>query len=457
MNQGAVYQSPSLAGRLLINRRLINALFCAAFYLYYESFYAAVAVLNDGNMRAIYDPELMGMWRGWLVIAAALPALCTPNAYRASHVLNAIMYFMVYIPILVVVPNHLPTVTAIYAIVQVAVGMALVLLIAAQEPRLRNSGNGLIFWVALSLVSAATLLPIAIHAAKYGVQITGIEDNELLREDLNMSTLTLYAVNFWVSAIGPLWLAIFLFRRRYILFAITSLSFALVYGISFQKFMLFTPFWVFGFYLICVVSRSGGLMSMLTGAAIPAAIALASQFTSFAYYGSGYIGYRMYGIHGMIFVHYVDFFEKNPETWFSHIKGINWFFRYPFHDVLPLMIGASYPGGNQNAHFWAMDAVAGGGLNAIIWVSILFGLLMMVLNLAAKGLPAALVLPCLSVVALRFADGPIATNLLTGGFGLLIVLLFLMPRGSVNFLEKRQTAMQPAETDEHSLKKAAIL
>jgi len=428
MSQSASVPISPQVERLIINRRLINGLFCAAFFLFYENFYANIAIFNDGNMRAAYDPSLMGMWRGWLLAASVIPAFSAPNAYRASNVLCATMYFMVYIPILIVVPNHLPTFTAVYAVVQVCIGMTLVLYISGFDIPLRVTGNRLAFWLTLSVASALALVPIIAHAVSHGVQITGIEDNMALREDLSMSTLTLYAVNLWVSALGPLWMAICLLRRRYILFCLVSLSFVLIYGISFQKFMLFTPIWVFGFYLVCVIFRSGGLMAMLVGAAIPVLIALASQLTPFAYYGSGYIGYRMYGIHGMIFVHYVDFFDKNPETWFSHIKGISWLIHYPYTDVLPLVIGANYPGGNQNAHFWAMDAVAGGGLNAIVWVSIVFGLLMILLNASAKNLPAALILPSLSIVSLRFADGPIATNLLTGGLGLLMVLLMMMPR-----------------------------
>jgi len=420
--------TPLRSEQVAVNRRFINAFLCAAFYLFYEIFYGQVAVFNDGAMRAIYDPDIMAMWRGWLIIAAAAPALFSPNSHRASNIFSAMIYFMVYIPILVVIPNHLSTATSIYCVFQVFLGMTLILYISGFDFNLKVGSRKSVFWAVFGTISAICLFLMITHAISSGVKITGIEDNESLREELNMSSATTYAVNLWTGALGPLWMGIFLFNRRYSLFALTSLSFLVVYGISFQKFMLFTPGWVLGFYLLCRLFKSGTFLVTLIGAATPAFIALASQLTPMAYYGSGYVGYRMYGIHGMIFTHYVDFFEKNPGTLFSHIKGINWFIHYPYNEVLPLIIGASYPGGNQNAHFWAMDAVAGAGVDSIAWVSVVFGVIMVALNSAANRLPASLVIPSLSVVALRFADGPIGTNLLTGGLGLLIFLLFLMPR-----------------------------
>ena len=216
-----------------------------------------------------------------------------------------------------------------------------------------------------------------------------------------------------------------------------------LYMLTFQKAVLLAPAWVVAMWCFTgfrMARTPVGIFCFLM-----APLVLSGLYVFLGLPGSreilGTIPMRMYAVPGQVFAHYVDFFSRNPHTWFSHVTGLNLFIDYPYPQQLPLLIGDAYPGGNQNANFWAQDAIAGAGLWAIPLVSLAFGLVLVLVNSAASGLDIRFVLTMCTMAAQRFSDGTLATGVLTGGLGLILILLVLAPRNVYGY--DRKTPCRP--------------
>src|SRR4029079_18737998 len=136
---------------------------------------------------------------------------------------------------------------------------------------------------------------------------------------------------------------------------------------------------------------------------------------------------RTFGTPGLNTAWYQDFFLRNPLTYYSHIKGVNWFVVYPFHNPLGIEVGSFYsndPTLDANAHFWATDGLAAWGLWGVLLVSVVCALVFWILDSTAKGHDLRFAALMVSFEALNLANVSIFTTLLSGGLGLLMVLLY---------------------------------
>src|SRR4029079_15894664 len=130
---------------------------------------------------------------------------------------------------------------------------------------------------------------------------------------------------------------------------------------------------------------------------------------------------------------YFDFFSNNPETHYSHIKGVNWFVHYPYANTPGIEVGSFYSGDptlDSTAHFWAADGLAAWGLAGVLLISVLCALVFWLLDSAAQRQNPRLATLVVCYVAFNLSNISIFTSLLSCGLGLLILLLHLMPTSS---------------------------
>ncbi len=127
---------------------------------------------------------------------------------------------------------------------------------------------------------------------------------------------------------------------------------------------------------------------------------------------------------------YYDFFQTNPHTYFSHVRGVNWFVHYPYQRSVALEIGSVYIGPNDadpTAHFWATDGIGGLGLMGILLVSLLCSIVFWSLDSASQRHDPRLAALVTTYAAYNIANISIFTSLFSGGLALLILLLYFMP------------------------------
>ncbi len=138
---------------------------------------------------------------------------------------------------------------------------------------------------------------------------------------------------------------------------------------------------------------------------------------------------RIYSIQGLLTYQYYDFFQENPYTYFSHIKGPSFFIENPYTKDLGIIVAErnydTYM--NTNASFWSMDGIASLGLMGIPIISFIYGIFLIVVNYLTAKHSLQFVASVLSVSIMTSIDTAFFTSLLTGGIGLLMLILIIYP------------------------------
>jgi hypothetical protein len=141
---------------------------------------------------------------------------------------------------------------------------------------------------------------------------------------------------------------------------------------------------------------------------------------------------RLLSLNALATAQYHGFLQNNPHTYFSHVKGISWLIHYPYGSVsVGGAVGDYYYNDfrmDQTTHFWATDGLASFGLPGVLLISVFCALVFWILDSAARRHDPRLAAPVISYAAYNLANIGIFTTLLSGGLGLLILLLYLMPR-----------------------------
>lgn len=376
-----------------------------------------------------FDENIQNLYYFPCLLFSMLILFLLPNKDLTSNIFVAIIYVFVFSSIFQVSIYFIDEKSRYDTATAVIIGFALIVLSSRLRLNFHYEG-GRTFTVLVGLLFVLFAVLSIREGLTSGLQVVGFSDIYALRAELELSGVGRYALSLYVFSIGPMVLAIALFHRHLVLFILAASIYVLGYLFTFQKFVLLAPIlvlliWFSSKYIF--FRRPAGLILIY---AMP--FFIATLWVALDLNGSaqmiGLVSARMYAVPGQIFAHYVDFFDRHPHTLFSHITGVNWFVEYPYDQPIPLMIRDYYPGGNQNANFWAQDAVAGMGIWAIPAVSLIFGIVLVLVNSVSSGLDPRFSSTACSLVAQRFSDGTLATGLLSGGLMLTIFLLALAPR-----------------------------
>jgi hypothetical protein len=141
------------------------------------------------------------------------------------------------------------------------------------------------------------------------------------------------------------------------------------------------------------------------------------------------VNFRTFSIPSIIIAQYYEFFQHNPLTYMSHVKGINLFVNYPYDKAYSMIIGEHFYGSilNLNAGLWAGDGLAGFGPKGIVIMSFMCAIVFYMLDCFSRSFDARFVAVSITFAATTFANAPLSTTILSGGLGFLMMVLFVLP------------------------------
>lgn len=377
----------------------------------------------------------------WLL--SLIPGLWMPlKLSRPSQFAYWVLYIAVFIPSMFVPlcagwnrPTEiLPLMLVLFAGFAVAGGSYLLPLF-----RFRFSGiPRQWFWKGFLGLAAALTLWMAV-VFRHHAQIVSFEDIYDVRDaanDVAEGSQVNYAFMLLTGAINPFLMGCGLFRKRMPLFLAGAAGQLLVYAIGGTKGSIMSIFFIAAIALLLKVGRAAFGLKMAFSA-----LAL-SGLACLSYVASGYdpgpllsialfvVLMRTLSINGLLTAQYFDFFQHNPLTYFSHIKGVNWIHAYPYQYSLGQEIGLAYAGTSDldaSAHFWATDGIGGLGLPGVLLMSVFCALVFWVLDSASQRHDPRFAALVTAYAAYNIANISLFTSLLSGGLILLMVLLYLMP------------------------------
>jgi hypothetical protein len=295
-----------------------------------------------------------------------------------------------------------------------------------------------LFWKAFCCV-AVGLVVWMVAVFHNHLQIVSFLDVYDLRDSANdvaQGSQVNYAFMLLSGAINPFLMGYGLYYRRGWLFLAGALGQLLVYSIGGTKGSILSVLFVTCLYLLLKrgswpfgIKVTLGPLALVGGMCLsyvwvghdPGPIQEIALFVVLA---------RLVSINGLLTAQYYNFFQSNPLTYFSHLKLVNLFVHYPYQYPIGQEIGLATAGTTDldaTAHFWAADGIGGLGVPGIIFVSVLCALVFWVLDSLARRHDPRLVALVTTYAAYNLANISLFTSLLSGGLGLLIAVLYLMP------------------------------
>jgi hypothetical protein len=244
-----------------------------------------------------------------------------------------------------------------------------------------------------------------------------------------------YAFMLLTGAINPFFMAYGLFYRRRWLFLAGAAGQLLIYSVGGTKGALLSILFFPGMYLFLRIRRLPfgaafplACLALLAGC-LGAYVATGQEPGAFLWLALAVVVARTLGMGGLLTAQYYDFFQQNPVTYWSHIKGVNWLISYPYQYPVGQELGLAYAGTtnlNASTHFLATDGIEAAGLPGLLLIAVFCGLVFWILDSAAQQHDPRLAALVTTYAAYNLANISIFTTLLSGGLGLLIVLLYFM-------------------------------
>jgi hypothetical protein len=362
---------------------------------------------------------------------AALPAAWLPIAARRPSVIVLwLLYLVGYVPAAVVplyIEGDLSTVLP-FELALVG-SMALLVLIARLRPapiavpHLSMTGFTRLMVVLGLLCLAYVAVTFGVHPppsladvysrrAEFGAEVGGAAGAG-------------YFVPWAANAINPVLMTLGMVRRRAGLVVLGVTGQLLIYSVTGFKSVLFSIVLVPLVYLaVSVARRSFGLLATV-GAPLILVFAVAESFTGGAALG---LARRLLATPGQLAWYYFDYFSIHPGYHLSH-SFLRWFVPSDYSVDPPSLIGSVYfPEANPsaNANLWA-DAFANFGFAGIAGFSVVFGLVLWVIDGLGRSRDARVIGPSLAIAGLSLGNSALFTTMLTLGFGLSCALMALMP------------------------------
>lgn len=284
---------------------------------------------------------------------------------------------------------------------------------------------------------AYVFVTIAIIILRGGIDIRSLDFDSIydLRNEYNLSATLGYLTNWSVKVFGPFYLSFFYLNKKYLGIA-TVVALQLLMYLSFgNKAFLFS----IGLVLLNLIFIKKDIflskMNMvLSSMNVLGSMLYSSDLTDFILRT---IPYRTLFIPAQIQYHYFEFFTRNVNLFFSEsLIGRLFSISSPYGRTVSLIIGDLYyeagAGINANTGIFA-DAFANGDFIVMIIVSVLFGLILNVIDVTTKNIPVYVVVGSLGYIIFTINDAPFLTTLLTGGLFIMIMMFIVLN----SYMEKK--------------------
>lgn len=246
----------------------------------------------------------------------------------------------------------------------------------------------------------------------------------------NAESDTLGAVAYiqgWLfGAFYPFLLVNYLHDKKWKLVALPLAGYFLLFAVDMQKMTFLMPFALIFMYY--VISSNEEKVSQYLHSFIMVCILIFSFFlyvfqdNELVFAVAAIVLLRTVCVAGWLTQFYVHFFNENPYTYYSHINIVNFITdSYPYSE--PLGRAVAYGGQNANANFFLTDGVAACGLAGILFIGLVFGVILIVINsISARYKKAELFILFMPTMAF-FLNTSIFTTMLSNGLLILMVLV----------------------------------
>jgi hypothetical protein len=303
-----------------------------------------------------------------------------------------------------------------------------------EQPRLLQRS----FWKVLIFITVALTIWLMV-VFRHNLQIVSFNDIYDLRfaaSDIEEGTLVNYAFMPLTGAINPFLMGYGLFYGKRWIFLIGVAGQLLIYSVLGTKGSILSIIFVPGIYLLLRLKMFPlGLTLALSSLVLigtvcllffildpePGTIPAIVLFVVLA---------RTLSMGGLVTAQYFDFFLRNPYTYWSHLKVIDWFVHYPYKYGVGQEVGIAYSGTtalNATAHFYATDGIEAAGLVGLLVVGLVSAFVFWTLDSASQHRDTRLAVLVTTYAAFNLANISMFTSLLSGGLAMLIVCLYLLP------------------------------
>ncbi|HEX9456904.1 MAG TPA: hypothetical protein VF935_04670, partial [Candidatus Acidoferrum sp.] len=318
-----------------------------------------------------YPPPAIYLALGWLL--SATPSLWMPmRLTRPSQLAYWVLYLTVFIPSMFVpfyvgldAPDEISRLVLVLLAGFAITGASYLLPLACLRP-IRIPPR--IFWKLLGCIAGGLAMWMLV-VFRHHLQVVSFLDVYDLRDaanDVAEGSQVNYAFMLLTGAINPLLMGYGLWQRRWWMLACGVGGQLLVYSIGGTKGSILSIPFILGFYLLFRVrfflfahKLTFGILTLVGGLCLswrivdgdPGPIHVLVLFV---------VLMRTLSMEGLLTAQYHYFFQRNPFTYYSHIKGVNLLVHYPYQFSLGQEIGVAFAGTTDmdaNAHFWATDGI----------------------------------------------------------------------------------------------------
>ncbi|WP_112182122.1 MULTISPECIES: hypothetical protein [Paraliobacillus] len=247
-----------------------------------------------------------------------------------------------------------------------------------------------------------------------------------LRSEIHFSGISGYLLNWCAKVFCPFFFAYFLFKRQKgKMFLILMLQLLLYLSFGFKAYLFSVGMLV----MVAIVFRKNkferdftlGFTGIIIVSYILDIINISTTLRNS-------IPFRMVYVPAQIQYQYYDFFKYRDKMFFADgIIGEIFSVESPFSKPVPFVISSHFHDGavsNSNTGIFA-DAYANGGFINLIFFAIVLAIIFYMIDSLTRRIPQYIVVAAFSYMVFVLNDNSLLTAFLTGGIGLMLLLLIL--------------------------------
>lgn len=418
-------------------RRFLLVLGCIAYVCLLMWAYIFIISPNYSYMGYTYvHPPTIEL--GLAVTIALVPVLWMPVVLqRPSQVVYWLLYLLVFIPTCFVPLytirsefNGTLILPLILLICFILLGLQYKLpLVRFPRLKLSNRTSGI-----LLLILACTALYVVFRTFGFTKQLPGILDVYEVRSSYSCkitqsNRITSYIVTWLGNAINPFMLARGLTTRNASLVFLAGFGQVVIYSITGFKTVLLSFLLIAG--ILLTTKLNGRLFGVLIvwGTVLLVIMSLLLDIGFKTVVFSSLFIRRLIITPGLLTGYYIQFFSANPKVLLGH-SIFKHFVKYPYDLSPPNLIGSYYfgnAGTSANANLWA-DAFANFGYPGVFCFTMFLGIVLWLYDSVTDNDDRFSAAAMIGIPAFSLTNSALFTTLLTHGLGLLLILVYLMPR-----------------------------
>jgi len=420
----ALHRVLSTVASLLVAALVLKVVLDAAYLTLMRDFFSADPTIDAGPMRIVLSYALTAL----AAVAVSLDVALRPGP---GNVVSLLYLCLVIVPLLTLFGLGAPYSDTGFVVTVVGCA-AIVVAVRHAVPAVRPPAPGPV----LRALLVGGLL--AMSSYVYGALIAtgGLQrmnfDLELVyafREELALADFPLanYLIPWQAYVVNMAVLAHCAYRRRWALALMVLAAQLLLFGMTNHKSFLFAPALVLG---VLWLARSP--LRVAWGIAAGGAFVVLAAWALFALTEQIMIPSifvrRLFFVPGELHLWYHDFFSSpgNPFVMLSN-SVLAAASPYPYPDTVPVLIGWTYAGVEIGANAgWMADAYAQFGAGGMVAFSVILAVFLRILDGVSAGVPRRLATAIVAVPAMALVNSGLLTVLLTHGFLLGVLVLWLL-------------------------------